>query len=76
MSTHNNTENKGDPKLLPAIIQKKQESQDIQDMARAEGEGFNEPAQLESIDEADARDRKNLDKPDEKDASQTPQNKP
>ena len=50
MSTHNNTENKGDPKLLPAIIQKKQESQDIQDMARAEGEGFNEAAQLEIID--------------------------
>jgi hypothetical protein len=46
-------ENKAKPKLLPVIIEKKQ---DRLDMTRAEDEGFNQPAQKESIEEAKLRE--------------------
>jgi hypothetical protein len=57
MSAHNNPEDKSDAKPILMSFKKDQSKQDALDMARAEGEGFNEPAQLESINEAEAKQR-------------------
>lgn len=56
MSAHKNPENKSDSKLSPVSTPNKKDRQDALDMARAEGEGFNKPAQLESLEEAEARE--------------------
>jgi len=56
MSTHSDPEKeKVDPKLLPVIIQKKQDRQDIE---RAEGEGYSPPAQEKSLEEAREREKR------------------
>lgn len=49
--------NENRAKLLPTVVETEQEKQDHLDMDRAQDEGFNEPAQKESLEEAEVRER-------------------